>query len=177
MRTDEANRLKGVVHGVGLRLVTIDAEAIAKNDRRDAMLLEERNEVGSFGSHPQNLMPAAGCHDHGCAGIRRIIAGKMNFNRRVVNVDDVERFVDLAFERRIVPLRFVNPLQLQPRRIGWPQRQYHSAREDRLRHERRGVCRAAPGGLKGDQKQRQRADSNHHAGRSRGGLRRLKRPL
>ena len=50
MRADHADRLLRVVDRVGLRVVAVAPQTIAQNDRIDAVVVEERNEVRALES-------------------------------------------------------------------------------------------------------------------------------
>src|SRR5262245_1846129 len=45
---DEADSLKGIVHRVGLRTVTVTAQTIPQNHGSDTVVVKKRNEVGAL---------------------------------------------------------------------------------------------------------------------------------
>ena len=64
-----ADGLLRIVHRVGLRVVAVAAQAIAQDDRVDAVVVKERNEIGALRADVQGVVPAARHQDHRRAGI------------------------------------------------------------------------------------------------------------
>ena len=98
MSAHQADGLKGIVHGVGLGVVAVHAQTIPQDDGRDPCFLKNGTKVAPFRADPQDLVSAAGGDDHGRAGVRRLVADQVHLDRRVVDVEDVQRFVRLVLE-------------------------------------------------------------------------------
>jgi hypothetical protein len=114
VRTDQADGLEGVVHGIGFGVVPVRPQPVPEDDGRDTELPEEGDEVAPFGPDPQDLVPAAGCDDHRRPGVPGRVADQVYLDRRVVDVDYALRRHALALERPVVPLGLVELVLLQP---------------------------------------------------------------
>ena len=84
----QADGLHGVVGGIDRGFVAIDAEAVAEDDGGHPNLVEEGDVVRPFRPDPEDLVPAAGSEDDGCA-VEGWVGGEMDLDGRVVNVDHV----------------------------------------------------------------------------------------
>ena len=127
----QANGLQGIVDAVGARLVSVAAKAIPQDDGVHAVVVEERDEVGSLGAHVESSMPAAGRQDDRGARVQTAI-DDVDLDRRVVNVDDA---VDARRHRlaHVVFLGLTDALHLEKRRAGWIQGNHNTAPQDGLR--------------------------------------------
>ena len=122
----QTDGLQSVVHGVDLRIVTVAAQAISKNDRVDSVVVEKRNEIGAFAADVQGLMTAARNQDHRRAGVEAAIH-RMHFDRRIVNVDDAVDPPRNALAH-VVLLGFANPRGVQEMGVRRIERNHDAAR-------------------------------------------------
>ena len=103
--------LQRVVHRVGLGDVAVAPQPVAQDDGVDAVVVEERDEVGALGADVQRVVPAARHEDHDRAGVDAGI-DDVELDRRVVDVDDA---LDAAGDRllHVVHLGLPDTLLLQ----------------------------------------------------------------
>ena len=95
MGAEEADGLEGVVDGVAFGHVAVFAKAVAEDDGVNAVVVEEVDEVGGFGSHIEGIVATAGAEDDGGSGVEAAVDG-VDFDGGVVDVGDP---VDSAGDR------------------------------------------------------------------------------
>ncbi len=128
VRAHQFEGLQGVVHPVGPGLVAVAAEAIAQDDRADAVIGEERHKGGGF-ADVQRAVSAPAREDDGRSGVQLAIAG-VKLDRGIVDVRDGS---DLPGTPHAVNLGLADILRLEIRRIGGKERDHHAARQYALR--------------------------------------------
>jgi hypothetical protein len=87
MSPHQPDGLKGVVNFVGLRVVSVAAQAIPQDDGVDAVVVEEGYEIGALRADVESVVPAARGQDRRSACVEPGI-DRVDFNGRVVDVDD-----------------------------------------------------------------------------------------
>jgi len=87
VRAPKPNRLLCVEDFIRLRIVAISAQPVAQDDRVDAVVVEERCEIGAFATHVQRVVPAPRRENHSRACVDTRL-DRMDLDRRVVNADD-----------------------------------------------------------------------------------------
>ncbi len=124
-----ADGLKRVVDFIGLRVITVAPQSIPQDDGVDAVVIEERNEIGRLAADVQSIVPAARRQNHRRPGIEAAI-DRVYFNRRVVNVDDA---VDPPRHglAHVVLLGLADAVHFEVRRAGRIKSDYHAALQDR----------------------------------------------
>ena len=154
VRPHQPDRLLRVGDRVGGDVVAVLAQAIAQDHRVDAVVVEERHEVGALGADVEGVVAAAGDEDHRRAGVDAAIDG-VELDARVVDVDDA---ADAARHRlaQVVGLGLAHAIGLEQRRARRIQRHDDAARHDRLRRIRRGGGRARRGDAERRGQRRQR---------------------
>ena len=121
----------GVVDLVGLRIVTVAPQAIPQDDGVDAVVVEERDEIGGLAADVQSVVPAARRQDHGSAGIEAAV-NCVDFDRRVVNVDDTADSPGRGLAH-VVLLGFADARLIEIRRVGRIKGDHNAAGQDRRR--------------------------------------------
>ena len=56
MGANKADRLEGIIDGVHLGFVAISAEAVAKNDGVNTVIIKERDEISAFGADIESVV-------------------------------------------------------------------------------------------------------------------------
>ena len=143
VRPHQADRLLRIGDGVRGDVVAVLPQAVAQDHRVDAVVVEERHEVGALGADVEGVVAAAGDEDHHRPGVDAAIDG-VELDARVVDVDDA---ADAPRHRlaQVVGLGLAHAIGLQQRRPGRIQRHDDAARHDRLRRIRRGGGRPGAG--------------------------------
>ena len=118
-------------HLVGLRVVSVAAQAIPQDDRVDSVVVEEGDEIGGLRADVQGVVAAARRQDHRRAGIEAAI-DRVHFDGGVVNVDDA---VDASRHglAHVVLLGLADAVHFEKRRAGRIKRDDHAARQNGLR--------------------------------------------
>jgi hypothetical protein len=126
-----ADGLLGVVHFVGLRIVSVAAQTAPQDDGVHSEIGEERHEVRALAAHVEGIVAAPRDEDHRRAGIQAALDA-MHFDGRIVNVDDA---VNAPGHRaaHTVLLGYVDLVFLQIGRIGRKQWNHDAALQNGLR--------------------------------------------
>src|ERR1043166_3665472 len=83
----QSNGLEGIVDRIGLHIATIPAQAIAQDDRVDAVVVKVGNKVGALRTDVECIMAAASGENDRRAGVDSSFH-RVDLYRRVMNVDD-----------------------------------------------------------------------------------------
>ena len=112
-------------------VVAVAAQAVAQDDGVDAVVVEERNEVGALAADVQRVVPAARRQDDRRAGVEAAV-DRVHFDGRIVDVDDA---ADPARHglAHVVDFGLADLVRLEVRRAGRIQRDHHAALQDGLR--------------------------------------------